>query len=244
MNVSPINTNPTSFNGYVDKSFKVFVKEAVNQEIRAMLASANNTPNVVQLDKFDFARIQKRGEALIEKLETQFMKKLHPQTSLSVRNIGAHYEAYLSNECLGENVLIPINNKPRIPSLTSAKMTKENKILTFADPLEMYSKKSKGSLLGCFERFVDQLLGLDPQKVDDTLLKLFSERIINLTQKTEFVPFRKLQAKLAGMLANKYAKKIGRTANYNEIFETALKNRKIANENNKLAKDFMEEIKL
>ena len=135
MNVSPINTNPTNFNGYVDKSFKVFVKQAVNQEIRDTLALANNTPNVIKLDKFDFARIQKRGEVLIEKLEAQLMKNLHPKTSISVRNIGDTYEAYISNSNFGEDVFLTINNKPRIPSLEKAIITKHNDILVFSNKL-------------------------------------------------------------------------------------------------------------
>lgn len=244
MNVSPITTNQTNFNGYVDNTFKLFVREAVNQEIRAMLHQTNNSPNVVKLGKFDFTRIQNRGKAIIEKLETQLMKNLHPETSISVRNIGDAYEAYISNSNLGRDILLPINNKPRIPSLEKARITKHNDILVFSNPLEMYSTNDKGSLLDCFERFVNQLIGLEPQKVDKTLLELFAQQTFEHIQKSEIMIFKKLRTQRAGKTADKFAKEIGEPQIYGESFKQSLKNRKIANENNTLARDFIEDIKL
>ncbi len=81
MNVSPINNNQTSFNGYVDKRFALALDRVVRKEGCEVVARANSLERSVNTN--DLLDIKYRAEIIMKRLN-KFMSQFHEKTVLTM----------------------------------------------------------------------------------------------------------------------------------------------------------------
>jgi len=173
MNITPVNSAQKHFNGYVDKSVTRILTQCVKNSSEELIQSANLMSK--DIDYKQIRSLQEKAEVIMTRLN-KFMKNFHPQTALTVENIGTKYQRLgFRNDKLKQTIEL----YPHSP--TNATCYNYSIGIRAHDPVEHYTKHDwPRRTITHFEDYTLILFSkLNPQKAEELLLQKYIDTTKN-----------------------------------------------------------------